>query len=105
MTASTFEAREVRVAGHQLRCQVCDYTRFYRRETGFSTGASSFFGQDWANSKATTFICEQCGYVHWFMRTNAAAMGAEDSSLAREIEELRQRIEADDGEPLESSRS
>ena len=102
MSASISEAREVRVAGQQLRCQVCDYTRFFRREAGL-TGASSFFGQDWANSKASCFICEQCGFVHWFVRTHAATMGAEDTSLGREIEALRLRLEAEDAEALESA--
>lgn len=104
MQASSVEAREVNIAGHQLRCQVCDYTRFFRREAGLSTGASTF-GQDWATSKANCFICEQCGYVHWFVRSRAAAMAAEDTTLGREIEALRQRLEAEDVEPLETSRS
>lgn len=103
MSAPSVEAREVRIAGHRLRCQVCDYTRFFRREAGLHTGAPSFFGQDWAHSTATCFICEQCGYVHWFVRTRAAATAAEDTSLGREIEELRQRLEAEfaeDAEPV-----
>jgi hypothetical protein len=93
MTQS-IEAREVRVAGHQLRCHVCDFTRFFRREARLPTGAA-FFGQDWTNSKANCFVCEQCGYVHWFMRTREVAAAAEDSGLAAEIEDLRQRLEAE----------
>lgn len=101
------EAREIQIAGRQLRCQVCDYTRFYRREAGLSTGASNVFGQDWANSQATCFVCEQCGYVHWFVRTHVAAMAAEDSTLGQEIEALRRRLEAEEeavSEELESTR-
>ena len=94
MTLSNIEAREVRIAGHQLRCQVCDYTRFFRREARLTTGAA-FFGQDWANSKANCYVCEQCGYVHWFVRARHVGASAEDSSLAAEIEDLRQRIEAE----------
>src|SRR5688500_7389425 len=76
VTASSVEAREIKIAGKQLRCQVCDYTRFYRREAGLSSGASNVFGQEWAHSQATCFICEQCGYVHWFVRDRVAAMAA-----------------------------
>lgn len=104
MDASSLEAREVQAAGHQLRCQVCDYTRFFRREAGLSTGASTF-GQDWANSKASCFICEQCGFVHWFARVQAVAMVGEDTALAREIEALRMRIEAEEADELESTRN
>lgn len=104
MNASSIEAREIRIAGHQLRCQVCDYTRFFRREAGLSTGAPSFFGQDWANSTATCFICEQCGYVHWFVRTRAASTAAEDTTLGREIEALRRRLEAEEAEDAQPAR-
>lgn len=96
MDASSIEAKEVRVGGTSLRCQVCDYTRFYAREAHLSTGASVFFGQDWAHSNATCYICEQCGYVHWFVRTRAAASSIEDSTLGQEIEALRRRIEAEE---------
>ncbi len=92
MTVSSVEAREVRIAGRQLRCQVCDYTRFFRREARLTTGAS-LFGQDWTNSKANCFVCEQCGYVHWFVRTRAVGAAAEDSTLADEIENLRRRLD------------
>lgn len=103
MNASSVEAREVQIAGSQFRCQVCDYTRFFRREADLSTGASSSFGQDWANSKASCFICEQCGYVHWFVRARAAAMAAEDTALAVEIENLRKRLEAEFAEDTETA--
>src|SRR6266852_5870589 len=98
MNASSVEAREVQIAGSQFRCQVCDYTRFFRREADLSTGASSSFGQDWANSKASCFICEQ-----WFVRARAAAMAAEDTTLAVEIENLRKRLEAEFAEDAETA--
>lgn len=105
MTVSSFEAREVRIAGKHLRCQVCDYTRFFGREASLSTGASTTFGQDWANATANCLICEQCGFVHWFVRTHSTGVAAEDTTLAAEIEGLRQRLEAEYGESLEKTRS
>ncbi len=50
-SGSNLEAREITIAGRHLCCQVCEFTRFFRREAELSTGAS-FFGQDWANPKA-----------------------------------------------------
>ncbi len=106
MTVSSVEAREVRIAGRQLRCQVCDYTRFFGREARLTTGAS-LFGQDWTNSKANCFVCEQCGYVHWFVRTRSVGAAAEDTTLADEIENLRRRLEEEfvEDEALEKTRS
>ena len=95
------EAREITIAGQHLRCQVCDFTRFYRREAPLATGAS--FGQDWANSKAECFVCEQCGYVHWFLRTRPAGVASEDTGLAEEIESLRRRLEVEFAEELEAT--
>jgi hypothetical protein len=104
MSTSPIEAREVTVAGRRLRCQVCEFTRFHRREAQLTTGASAF-GQDWTNSKAECLVCEQCGYVHWFVRTRPVGMAAEDTALAEEIESLRRRLEEEYEDSLESSRS
>ncbi len=104
MTTSNLEAREITIAGRHLRCQICEFTRFYRREARLTTGAS-FFGQDWANTQAECFVCEQCGYVHWFMRSRTAGTSTDDVSLSEEIEDLRRRLEAEYEDSLEASRS
>lgn len=82
-------ARERTVAGRQLRCQVCDYTRFFEREAQLN-GAAAHFGLDWATPKATCIVCERCGYVHWFLPMRA---GTEDTDLTRELAELREELE------------
>jgi predicted nucleic-acid-binding Zn-ribbon protein len=102
MTTSSLEAREITIAGRHLRCQICDFTRFYSRESQLTNGAS--FGQDWANSKAECLVCEQCGYVHWFVRTRTVGTAAEDTALAEEIEVLRRRLEAQYEDELEDAR-
>jgi hypothetical protein len=102
-TPSNLEAREISIAGRHLRCQVCEFTRFYRREARVTTGAS-FFGQDWANTQAECLVCEQCGYVHWFMRSRTAGPAMEDAALSAEIEDLRRRLETEYEESLETSR-
>jgi hypothetical protein len=103
MSISPSEAREVVVAGHHLRCQVCDFTRFHRREAQLAAGGSAF-GQDWTNSKAECLVCEQCGYVHWFVRPRSVGVNAEDTALAEEIEILRRRLEAEYEDELEEAR-
>ena len=51
----------------RLTCQICGHKRFYTRKTLMNTVAFSFLNIDWANKKATNYICAQCGYIHWFM--------------------------------------
>jgi predicted nucleic-acid-binding Zn-ribbon protein len=104
MTSSNLEAREISIAGRHLRCQVCEFTRFYGREAELSTGAS-FFGQDWANPKADCYVCEQCGFVHWFVKTRSVTISSETTALSEEIEELRERLEAAYADELEASRA
>jgi hypothetical protein len=50
-----------------LRCLVCTHTRFWRRAGLLDTGVASFFGLEWANRRAVCVICENCGYIHWFL--------------------------------------
>lgn len=66
---SKVEAEEVQIAGRPLRCEICHHTRFYSREGKIQTTGMTFFDLDWANASATCLVCEQCGYVHWFLPT------------------------------------
>ena len=63
------EAEEAVIAGKQLVCEICRHTKFYSREGKIQTTAMTFFDLDWANASATCLVCEQCGYVHWFLPT------------------------------------
>lgn len=89
-------AREVRIAGRQLRCQVCDYPRFLEREGRIDTTASGF-GLEGTQRRATCFVCEACGYIHWFQPSSARGPDlAEDLDAlgrltAAELDELRAR--------------
>ena len=66
----SYEAEAVPLAnGTELRCEICKHTRFYRREGKIQTTAMTFFDLDWANASAECMVCEQCGYVHWFLPT------------------------------------
>lgn len=58
----------VEVLGDSLRCQICDHDRFWQREGQLNTAVASFFNFEWTNPSAACFICDACGYVHWFFR-------------------------------------
>ena len=63
------EAEEHEVAGNPLRCEICHHTRFWQREAQLNTAVATFFSFDWANPTATCLVCENCGYIHWFLPT------------------------------------
>ncbi len=58
----------VSIEGNKLICPVCSGKAFWKRKTLMNTPGFSFFNLDWANKKATNYICDHCGYVFWFMR-------------------------------------
>lgn len=58
------------IKGHKLSCLVCKNDTFWERETLMNTTALTFFKLDWLNRKATNYICDNCGHVHWFMDKN-----------------------------------
>ncbi|RKY21464.1 MAG: hypothetical protein DRQ55_04275 [Planctomycetota bacterium] len=63
------QAEQVRVVGVDLHCEICKHERFFSRDAQLNTAVMSFFDMDWANKTATCFVCERCGYVHWFLPT------------------------------------
>lgn len=62
------EVKEHYIAGNKLQCQICSHTQFWTRETLMNTPGMSFFNLDWANKSAQNYICDSCGYVHWFFK-------------------------------------
>ena len=61
------EAKSYEVAGKKLRCQICGHEQFWTREAQLNTAAATFFNVDWLNKPALCFICDQCGFIHWFV--------------------------------------
>ena len=57
----------VRVEGIDLHCEICKHSRFFEREAQLNTAVASFFDFDWANPSARCLVCENCGYIHWFL--------------------------------------
>jgi len=58
---------EVQVAGLTLHCEICKHDRFWQREAQLNTAVATFFNFDWANATATCYVCDGCGYIHWFL--------------------------------------
>jgi len=61
-------ADEHEVAGKKLLCPVCGHKHFWTRKTLMNTRGSTFFKFDWANKQADNYICDNCGYVFWFLK-------------------------------------
>jgi hypothetical protein len=61
------EAEEIEIQGKPLTCQVCGRSRFHSRTAQLNTATATFFGFDWANRSAFCYVCEACGYIHWFL--------------------------------------
>lgn len=62
------EVKEHIVAkGVKLECVICKNSLFWTRTTLMNTKGMTFFNLDWANKNATNYVCDNCGYVHWFL--------------------------------------
>jgi hypothetical protein len=53
--------------GLKLECVICKGNKFWSRQTLMNTVGMSFLNLDWANKSATNYICENCGFIHWFL--------------------------------------
>lgn len=79
-----------------LSCQHCGGNSFKHRCSQLNTAVMTFFGFDWLNASADVYVCDNCGYLHWFLgsskdNTNSEKNPspeentiADDSSLASE---------------------
>ena len=36
-------------------------------EAQLNTAVATFFNFDWANKTAQCYVCDGCGYIHWFL--------------------------------------
>lgn len=55
------------LTGKAFSCQACNQDVFNERGAQLSTAVSSMLGLNWTNQTATCLICDNCGYIHWFM--------------------------------------
>jgi hypothetical protein len=50
-----------------LHCEICKGDHFWHRRAQLNTAVLSFFNFDWANATADCYVCDRCGYIHWFL--------------------------------------
>ncbi len=61
------EPEAAMVKGKALTCAICQHSRFWQRRAQLHTGVATFFNLEWANASAHCYVCEQCGYIYWFL--------------------------------------
>jgi predicted RNA-binding Zn-ribbon protein involved in translation (DUF1610 family) len=61
------EPNSYKVNGINLVCPICGHNQFLARETLMNTPGMTIMGIEWANKAAQNYICDDCGYVLWFM--------------------------------------
>jgi hypothetical protein len=61
------EPLTVAVKGHELICPVCGNKYFWTRRPLLNTSLSTFFNFDWADRRATCFVCSDCTHISWFL--------------------------------------
>jgi len=57
----------IEIKGNKLICPICKGHNFWNRQTLMNTRGATFLGFDWANKEAVNFVCDNCGYVFWFL--------------------------------------
>jgi hypothetical protein len=58
----------ISLGGKHLKCVVCGYESFEKREWMLNTRKGELFNVAWANATAENYVCMNCGYIFWFMR-------------------------------------
>jgi hypothetical protein len=60
-------AQPVQIKGRPLRCQFCGEALFLERRAKVHGALASFFNFEWASPSARCYVCQACGYLHWFL--------------------------------------
>jgi hypothetical protein len=60
-------AESYTINGRELVCIICKGKNFHHQKTMMNTSGLTFFGIEWLNDEAENYVCDSCGYVHWFL--------------------------------------
>jgi predicted nucleic-acid-binding Zn-ribbon protein len=66
---ATYKKRDpqtVEVKGNPLICPVCGNNYFWSKRILLNTALATLVDLDWANRRATCFICSECTHILWF---------------------------------------
>lgn len=58
----------IAIKGNGLTFVICKNDNFWERKTLMNTKGVTFFNLDWANKSAQNYICDNCGYLHWYLK-------------------------------------
>jgi len=61
------EIKEFEIKGNKLTCPICRQTYFWTRKSLMNTPGMTFANFDWAEKQADNYVCNNCGYVMWFL--------------------------------------
>lgn len=62
------DPEKVRVGSVDLRCVVCGHDRFDEQRAQLKKGGPlAPFDMQWADPRAICYVCDRCGYIHWFL--------------------------------------
>ncbi len=61
------EVTTVEIHGRPIRCLICSHDQFWRHDVQLNTAMASFMDLDWMNKSAVCAVCDNCGYIHWFI--------------------------------------
>lgn len=59
--------KKIQKAGADLHCQICQHDQFLTQRIQLNTTGLTFFDLDWLNESAACYVCDRCGYIHWFV--------------------------------------
>ena len=57
----------VEVNGVELVCKHCGGSRFNHRQSQLNTAGLTFLNLDFLNASADVYVCDDCGFLHWFL--------------------------------------
>ena len=61
------DAKPYTIDGKKLARIICKNDKLYHQNTLMNTPGLTFFGIEWLNAEAENYVCNNCGYVHWFL--------------------------------------
>ena len=61
------EAQRVVILEQELSCQICKHNMFIDREVPLNAEMAESLDLDGGNDSAICFVCDKCGYIHWFL--------------------------------------
>lgn len=56
------------IRGKNVKCIACQNDTFRTKRVLLNTAGLTYLGMDWLNRSAEVLICEECGFLNWYMK-------------------------------------